>query len=1465
MKQLYLFTFFVFLFSSSQAQDFEFFIRTTTPNETFTIPAVNGLYTYDYNVEIIQPFGGNTLATYNNVTGSLTHTFANPNTYLIKILEDSIFPALQFALSPDRDKITNIARWGNNEWATMERAFENCTNLTLGASNTPNLTNVTSTNKMFKNATSLVDFQDKIGDWDMSNVRDMEQMFRDCSSFNEDLSNWDTSNVQILHRIFQGATPFDQDLGNWDVSNVTGTAAIFRDTALSTSNYDKIIIGWGTLDSGETQIPTGLSIRADATHYCTSEAVRTTLSNAPYNWVFTDAGPDCSAVPNDDFFITTWETTAANETITIPTALSGTYGYYVDWGDGQTDNSVTGTTSHTYSDPGEHIVKIGGIFPRILFNNTGDKLKIKTIEQWGNIVWRDMSNAFHGCENLTINATDAPNLTNVTSFFSAFRTCFNIGSPDLNHWDVSNINTMANMFFASNFNGNITNWDVGNVSTFGVMFANTPFNQDIGNWNIGERVPIVLSMTRMFNRNSAFNFSLNTWDISKVLSTKEMFEGATNFNQSLASWDISSVTNMVNMFSGSGMSLDNYDATLLGWATLDAGETQIPSDIDLGEEGLEYCEAIEARLHLQNDYNWTFSGATLGCPEEDTFIMVWKTTTTNEGIKLQLAGSNNFYHVDWGDGSASQENIATHTYTQPGTYEVKLTGDFRLQYNNLPADTSTRLKLYEIKQWGTNPWSNTAGAFYGCENLKITATDVPDLSQVTSMENMFRNCYALEDIGGKMGSWDVSNVQDFNAMFENATLFSGNFGNWDISNASSMDNFLTGTGISTINYDITLMGWGNLDTPPSDINFNGGNSTYCAGSAAHEILDNNFNWSFNDGGEICDALDPSTHFVTSWETTTLDESISIPTTGSGYLYTVDWGDGIIEDNNTTDATHTYETPGVHEVRIYGSFPRIYFNNTGDKDKLLRIKQWGTNPWATMFRAFYGCTRLELDATDIPNFSITTNLRQMFHTATALKDNGGVINTWDVSNIKSMFQLFQLSGFNENINDWDVSNVENMRNLFAQTTNFNQPLDKWDLASATQLDAMFGAAQKFNQNISGWDLSNVISLGPIFRHTVAFNQDISGWDTSNVENFAQMFASNSVFNQDITGWDMSSAKDLNGMFTNNTIFNQDISGWDTSKVENMSFMFFKATAFDQDLGDWDISSLTNASSTFRDANLSTTNYDNLLNGWSTLSANEIQIPRDIFLGADGLQYCNATSAHNLLRNTYGWSIDDEGANCNIKVKLRMFLEGAAINPNIGEEALMRDDIRSNSLLSSTSPYSDGLTTNSSITFRTTGAKAIVDWVWITLRDASDRNTVIEGRSALLLRDGTIVEIDGVTPIDFSQSSGNYYISIDHRNHLPIMTDNSVNLSLDAVTLNFTDNPSLTLGETTALSVLPNGKYAMIAGDIDSNGQVQNADISNANQSLGSSGYNNADADMNGQVQNSDIQSIILPNSGKGQQF
>lgn len=75
-----------------------------------------------------------------------------------------------------------------------------------------------------------------------------------------------------------------------------------------------------------------------------------------------------------------------------------------------------------------------------------------------------MNNAFYGCENLQILATDTPDLSKVTDMGNMFRAATNFNG-DLSNWDVSNVTNMTNVFNgARNFNSDLSAWDVSKVT-----------------------------------------------------------------------------------------------------------------------------------------------------------------------------------------------------------------------------------------------------------------------------------------------------------------------------------------------------------------------------------------------------------------------------------------------------------------------------------------------------------------------------------------------------------------------------------------------------------------------------------------------------------------------------------------------------------------------------------------------------------------------------------------------------------------------------------------------------------------------------------------------------------------------------------------------------------------------------------------------------------------------------------------
>jgi surface protein len=282
--------------------------------------------------------------------------------------------------------------------------------------------------------------------------------------------------------------------------------------------------------------------------------------------------------------ISIWDTTktsvgsSTDHQIKIPVENGGTYDCVVFWGDGSSDSITTWNDvawTHTYANTGIYRIKIKGQFEGFRFNNTGDRLKLLSIENGGKFFkLGDNNGYFNGCENLT--KTDNLNTSGMTDMSYMYAYCY------LFNGDVSKLNTK-------------------DVDTMLAMFGNCYiFNQDVSNFDTSK----VTTMRAMFFGCAKLNQVIN-FNTKNVDTMYDMFKGCTDFNQDLSSLDLTKVNNMIDMLlNATSWSTANYDAFLISAESqsVQSGVTFACSSKYTGGGAAE-----AARTYLKNTKLWNIT------------------------------------------------------------------------------------------------------------------------------------------------------------------------------------------------------------------------------------------------------------------------------------------------------------------------------------------------------------------------------------------------------------------------------------------------------------------------------------------------------------------------------------------------------------------------------------------------------------------------------------------------------------------------------------------------------------------------------------------------------------------------------------------------------------------------------------------------------------------------------------------
>ena len=268
----------------------------------------------------------------------------------------------------------------------------------------------------------------------------------------------------------------------------------------------------------------------------------------------TDTGIATASAPTfTTEFAMTIATTGANETFTIPCQNVGTFNAGIEWGDGSVSTVTSyndASLTHTYATAGDHLIRIRGSFPNIHFNDTGDKLKVKSVENLGVVGWTRLTAAFRGCTNMTSFTVGTTDTSSVTNMSSMFQSCSSLTSLDVSSFDTSSVATMSSMFRSLN---NLTSLDVSSFDTSSVtdmsyMFrdSNNLTSLDVSNFNTS----LVTNMSYMFrNSNSLTSLDVSNFDTTSATNMSNMFQFCSSLSSlDVSNFDTSSVTFISFMF-----------------------------------------------------------------------------------------------------------------------------------------------------------------------------------------------------------------------------------------------------------------------------------------------------------------------------------------------------------------------------------------------------------------------------------------------------------------------------------------------------------------------------------------------------------------------------------------------------------------------------------------------------------------------------------------------------------------------------------------------------------------------------------------------------------------------------------------------------------------------------------------------------------------------------------------------------
>jgi surface protein len=435
---------------------------------------------------------------------------------------------------------------------------------------------------------------------------------------------------------------------------------------------------------------------------------------------------------------------------TIPTLSSDVYNYNVDCDNDGINEATAQTGDYTCDYPiaGTYTIRIKDNtvfrtgFPRIKLYLSGQNSKIINLLQWGTGKWSSMSQAFSSAAHMVVDATDVPDLSQVTNLNNMFSNA-TLANPDTSRWDTSNITSMFRVFSsATSANPDVSAWNTSQVTWTGGMFDGAASaNPDVSLWDTS----VINDMSDMFRNTSIADPDVSQWDTSNVTNTGGIFAYAQQANPDISGWDTSRVTRMSEMFAG--QNAFTGDLTQLDTTSVRDMKGMFQNNSTINPQTGIWDTS------LVTDMSYMFAGASNATPD----ISQWNTTLVT-----------NMEHMFNGATNANPDVSLWNT-----SKVTRMNSMFEAAIN---ADPDTNL-------WDTLLVTSMEKMFKNATSATLLTNGL-ETSRVTRFNEMFSGAISANP---DMSGWDFGRLLSIEDMFLGVTLATSTYDALLINLANTVD------------------------------------------------------------------------------------------------------------------------------------------------------------------------------------------------------------------------------------------------------------------------------------------------------------------------------------------------------------------------------------------------------------------------------------------------------------------------------------------------------------------------------------------------------------------------------------------------------------------------------------------------------------------------------------------------------